>query len=91
MAGYSADTVRVAAATEALVGDAVAGTHVVGLVPDVSIALSPGNVLRLQVIPLVRVNSYLMSFIFEILTAQTSNSPPVVGLKNMASGPRPVS
>ena len=62
MAGYSADTVRVAAATEALVGDAVAGTHVVGLVPDVSIALSPGNVLRLKVIPLVRAKSYLMSF-----------------------------
>ena len=62
MAGYSADTVRVAAATEALVGDAVAGTHVVGLVPDVSIALSPGNVLRLKVIPLVRAKSYLMCF-----------------------------
>ena len=54
MAGYSADTVRVAAATEALVGDAVAGTHVVGLVPDVSIALSIGNV-GLMVIPLLEV------------------------------------
>ena len=62
MAGYSSDTVSIATAAVSFVRSAVPGTHVVVLVPDVSIALSPGNVLRLQVIPLVRAKSYILSF-----------------------------
>merc|ERR1739842_119295 len=50
MAGNSSNTVSVATAIESLVGNAVAGSHVVVLVPDVSVALSPGNV-GLMVVP----------------------------------------
>ena len=55
MAGNSSNTVSVATAIESLVGNTVASSHVVVLIPDVSVALSPWDVGRM-VVPLVRLN-----------------------------------
>ena len=90
MASDSPDTISISTAIESLVGDAVPGPHVVVLVPDVSVTLGIRDV-RLMVVPLVRKLQLISKLVLQILTAQTSNSPPVVGLKNMASGPLPVS
>merc|ERR1719362_1697411 len=49
MAGNSSNTVSVATAIEPLVRSAVPSSHVVVLVPDVSVALSPRNVGRMVV------------------------------------------
>ena len=52
MAGNSSNTVSVATAIESLVGNAVPSSHVVVLIPDVSVALSPWDVGRM-VVPLI--------------------------------------
>ena len=88
MTGNGSNTVSVATAIESLVGNTVASSHVVVLVPDVSVTLGIRDV-RLMVVPLVRKLQLISNLVLQILTAQTSNSPPVVGLKNMASGPLP--
>ena len=60
MTGNSSNTVPVAAAIESLVRSAVAGPHVVVLVPDVSVTLGPGNVGRV-VVPLGMITIKLTS------------------------------
>ena len=56
VAGNRSNTIAVSTAIESLVGHAVASSHVVVLVPDVSVAFSIGNIGRM-VVPLVILNS----------------------------------